>query len=236
MFVDDHNLVKIRFRRFRFSRGVILDMVKVGFPATLMQLMIAFYVVFINRFMSHFGTIYVAAFGLGSRLESIATMPFIAISFSMLTITGMLYGAKRLDLLRSFIWYGLKLNIAIALFMGLIFFLIPEVMFRIFTSDPVLLGIASAYMRIDVFTFPLMAIGFGVSRIIQGLGDGFPGLIIVASRVIFLFVPLGSLFVYVFGWGYLSVAVAMVLSGIVSTVIALVWLQKKLFQCSAKSC
>jgi putative MATE family efflux protein len=236
MFFRDKALVKVNFKAFRYSGSIIAETFKVGFPAMLMQLLIAFYVVIINRFMAHFGTNYVAAFGLGSRLESVASLPFVGISFAMLTLVGMFYGAKKYAALKCFIWYGIKISVAVSSALGLIFFLIPEILFRLFTSDPLLIGLASAYMRIDVFTFPLMAVGFALSRILQGMGDGIPGLVVTLTRVLFVFVPVGYAFVYLLGYDYLSVAVAMVISGVVSNLIGLVWLRQKLRKCKPKAC
>jgi Na+-driven multidrug efflux pump len=192
------------------------------------MLLISIYIMFINRFMAHFGTQYVAAFGVVSRLESVATMPTMAISFAIVTLVGMFYGSKRYDLLKSIIYYGMKISVLFTSAMGVIFFLIPSIFLRIFTSDANLLSLGSAYMRINVFTFPLMIISMTVSRAMQGMGYGLPGLIINLVRVILVAIPIAYIFVFVFGYGYLSVGVAAVIGGVVSNIVALVWLQIKL--------
>ncbi|MFH1511028.1 MAG: MATE family efflux transporter [Candidatus Woesearchaeota archaeon] len=228
MFRKNHLLVQISFREFRFSKTILAEISKVGFPATVMQLMISFYVVLINRFMAHFGTQFVAAEGLVFRLESVATMVPMAISIAMLTLVGMFVGAKKYLSLKKFIWYGLRVNVIITSVMAVIFFAIPELLFRVFTSDATLLRLASNIMRINVLTFPMMALGFGIARIMQGMGQGLPGLVITLTRVFLVFVPLSYLFVYGLSYGYLSVVVAMVIAGAVSAAIGLLWLKKKL--------
>jgi Na+-driven multidrug efflux pump len=50
-----------------------------------------------------------------------------------------------------------------------------------------------------------------------------------------LAVPLAYFFVFVMGWGFLSVAWAMVLGGVASNLTALLWLKYKLDRLKAES-
>ncbi len=227
-YIRKKSYVRLRLRAFKFSKETIIDIFSVGGAATLMMLLISIYVMFVNKFMSHFGTEYVAAFGIAVRLESVATMPAVAVSISIVTLVGMFYGAKRYDLLKGVIHYGLKVSALFTACVGAIFFAIPTIFLRIFTSDANLISLGSAYMRVNVFTFPLMATAMIVSRAIQGMGSGVPGLVITLIRVIFVAIPIAYIFVFVLGYGYISIAVAAVTGGAVASIIALIWLQLKL--------
>jgi putative MATE family efflux protein len=227
-FLRTRSYLRLSPKAFSYSPGIVREILKVGAPASLMMIIMSIYVMFINRFMAHFSTNHVASFGLASRLESFATMPIFAFSLSLMTLTGMFYGARRYDILKSTVWYGIRITAGLTSAVGLVFFILPELFLRIFTSDPVLLDIGSRYLRIDVFTFPLMAGGMCISRVMQGMGFGLPGLIINLTRVLFVAVPLAYLFVYVLGFGYLSIAVAMVVGGLVSNIVAYSWFSVKL--------
>ncbi|PIN87036.1 hypothetical protein COV19_01810 [Candidatus Woesearchaeota archaeon CG10_big_fil_rev_8_21_14_0_10_44_13] len=220
--------LKLSMRSFSFSPKLIYEIFAIGLPASLMMILISIYVIFINRLMAHFGTIYVAAFGMVSRLESVITMPVVAFSVSLLTLAGMFHGAKRFDLIKDVTSYTMKVVVGFTLISGAIFLAFPKVFLIIFTGDAELLRIGAAYLRLDVLTFPLMAISMIISRALQGMGYGFPSLVIQAVRIFIVALPLAYLSVYVFGFGYLSVAVAMVLGGIASSVVALVWFEAKL--------
>ncbi len=98
---------------------------------------------------------------------------------------------------------------------------------RIFTPEQALLDIGSDYLRIAVFTLPLMAVSTLISRILQGMGHGIPGLIINLVRVIILGVPLSYFFVFVWGYGYLSIAVAMVIGGIGANIVGVAMLRSR---------
>jgi putative MATE family efflux protein len=228
VFARKHSYLHITKKSFRFSLKLIRSIVKVGLPASFMMLLISVYVMFINRFMAHFGTLYVAAFGLASRMESIAVMPIIALSISTLTLTGMFYGAKKYNLLKNTIWFSLKAGIVFTSLIAILLFFSSFLLFRIFTDDPTLIGLAVAYMKINVFTFPLMAISMITARSMQGMGFGLPGLVITSVRIAIVAIPLAYVFVFLLGQGYLSVAIAMVVGGVAASIVALSWVRYKL--------
>jgi putative MATE family efflux protein len=226
-FLRKRSYLRVDFRSFRFSFSLCRGICRVGAPASLMMLTMSVYVMFLNRFMAHFGTDYVAAFGLATRLESLVSLPIFALSISLLTLVGMFYGAKRNDLVRSISWYGTGIGLLAAGGVGILFYAVPGLFLRIFTQERVILMIGSAYLRIDVLTFPTMAIAMIVSRVLQGMGFGFPGFIINVIRIFCVAVPLAYVFVFVLGYGFLSIAWAMVAGGVTASILAFWWLGLK---------
>jgi putative MATE family efflux protein len=227
MLVGRRSDLKLDFRNFRFSASLCREILHVGAPASLMMFIMSIYVMFLNRFMSHFGTEHVAAFGLATRLESLPGMLIVGISVSLLTLVGMFSGARRFPMVKSISWYSLRIGIALTSLMGVAFFIAPSLFLGIFTDETGILALGAAYLRIDVLTFPMMAVTMIVSRVLQGLGFGTPGLVINLIRIFVVAVPLAYLFVFVLGYGYLSVAWAMVLGGVASNITAILWISLK---------
>jgi putative MATE family efflux protein len=225
--VQKRSYLKIRFRSFKFSFALCREICRVGAPASLMMLTLSIYIMFLNRFMAHFGTDYVASFGLATRLESFVSLPIFSLSISLITLVGMFYGAKKYDILKSICWYGIRLGIMMTCLVGVAFYIFPIPLLKIFTRERILLMIGKAYIRIDVFTFPLMAISMTISRILQGMGYGLPGLIINLVRIFIVAVPAAYIFVFVLGHGFLSIAWAMVLGGVSASILAFIWLTAK---------
>jgi putative MATE family efflux protein len=234
-FLRKRSYLRVRFRHFRFSYDLCREICRVGAPASLMMLTMSIYVMFLNRFMAHFGTDYVASFGLATRLESFVSLPIFALSISLLTLVGMFYGAKRYDLVKAISWYGIKNGVVAAGAVGVLFYAFPIVFLKIFTQDRLILMIGSAYLRVDVLTFPTMAIAMILSRVLQGMGFGFPGFFINAIRIFFVAVPLAYVFVFVLGYGFISIAWAMVAGGVTASLLAFWWMALKFKALSSAS-
>jgi len=223
-FLRKRSYLRVRFRSFRFSFDLCREICRVGAPAGLMMLTMSIYVMFLNRFMAHFGTDYVAAFGLATRLESFVSLPIFALSISLMTLVGMFYGAGRYDLVKSISRYGTGVGLLAAVGVGGVFYAFPVIFLTIFTQDRLILMIGSAYLRVDVLTFPTMATAMIVSRVLQGMGFGLPGFIINVIRIFVVAVPLAYAFVFVLGYGFLSIAWAMVAGGVTASLLAFWWM------------
>ena len=132
------------------------------------------------------------------------------------------------DLLKKTIWYGIKIAISIGLFTAVLLVLFSELFFRIFTTDANLISLGVSFLRIEAWILPLVVIPMIVSRVMYGMGFGLPGLMIALTRIVFVGIPLSLIFVFVFNWGYLSIAFAFVISSIVANVVGFLLLRSKL--------
>lgn len=218
----------IHLRSYRFSLYILKNIVAVGIPASMVMLLMSVYIMVINRFMAYFGTNYVASFGIVSRLESVAVLPIVGLSMALLTLVGMFDGAKRYDLIKTISWFAIKTGVLMTSGIGIVFFIFPDLILRIFTTDPTILSIGAVYIKINVLTFPLMAITMSISRVLQGMGYGFPGFMINLIRVFLVALPLAYLFIFILNKPYYFVPVAMVTGGLVGSLVAITWLQVKL--------
>ncbi|MBW1645898.1 MAG: MATE family efflux transporter [Deltaproteobacteria bacterium] len=224
-FLRQRSQLRPSWRRFTWKPGIIGEIFRVGVPASLTMLLMSFYIMVINRLMAHFGINYVAAFGMVYRLESVVIMPLVASAISLLTITGMFYGAGDYPLVRRIIRFGMAVNISYALGISLLFFCLPTFFLRVFTPDARLLELGGAYLRIEVFTFPLAAVNITTNRALQGLGRGVPGITINFVRIFVVAIPLAYVFVFLCRFSYLSIAAAMVAGGLAANLTALTWLK-----------
>ncbi|MFC1454858.1 MATE family efflux transporter [Candidatus Undinarchaeota archaeon] len=234
-FIIKKSYLHIHLNSFNFSPYLIKQVLFVGAPASFMMLLMSVYIMFVNRFMASFGTNYVASFGLAFRLESLAVMPIMAIAMALMTLVGMFYGAKRYELLKGIIKYSIKIGLVFSSIVGVLLYIFAPLMVRIFTSDATLISLSTAYIRVIVFMYPFMTIGIIISRTFQGMGQGMPAFAIALVRTMLVGIPLAYVFVYILGYNYLSIGVAMVIGGLVSTIIAVPWLNIKLNKLNSKS-
>jgi len=224
-FLHTKSYLHIHPQNFTFSTKLIKEILMVGLPASIMMIVMSVFLMIFNWFMSYFGTDHVAAFGIGFRAESVVIMPVMAGSFAVMTLVGMFFGAKRVDLIKGIVWHAIKIGVLYTIVVGGLFFIFPSFIYKIFTSDPVLIELGIPYLRIVVLAYPFMGITMVIGRTLQGMGYGMPGLIINLLRTILVSTPLSYLFVFVLGYGYLSVITSIVIASIVASVVAIVWFE-----------
>ena len=78
----------------------------------------------------------VAAYQTAGRIEHLFFLPIISVATALVTLVGMFYGAKRLDLIRTIVKYGLTRAIAISLSFSVFFLFFSESILPAFTDSP----------------------------------------------------------------------------------------------------
>ncbi len=223
-FVKKDSLVQFKFSDFKFSWEILGTTVKIGLPASLSFVIMSFGQMLYNRIVVYFGSNAVAAVGIGMRLDQLFFMPIMALSSSLVTLVGMLFGAKRVDLIRPTWLFVVKWGEIFALSFGLVFYFIAPYFMKIFTEDPSVVLMGSTYVRYTVFAYPFIVVGMISGRVFQGFGKGMPGLLITTFRIIVIILPLALLFTRVLNMGLDGVFMAQVISSFLSAVIAYTWL------------
>jgi Na+-driven multidrug efflux pump len=177
-----------------------------------------------NRILVMFSSEAVAGYQIGIRIDHVFLMPAISVSSSLVTLVGMFYGAQRTDLIRSITGHAIKSCVLIAVVIGAIFFIFAPKMVTVFSDEAAIRAVSSQYLRYFVFGYPFVAISMISGRALQGLGQGIPMLVITIMRVLLVSVSLASYFVFVMGKTIEWVWIAQVISVMVSSSVATVWL------------
>ncbi len=227
-FVKKDSLVQFKFSDFSFSWEIIGSTFKIGLPASLSMIIMSFGQMLYNRIVVYFGSDAVAAVGIGMRLDQLFFLPIMGLAGSLVTLIGMFFGAKRIDLVRSTWIYVIKWGEILALTFGLLFYFISPYFMKMFTSDPAIIETGVTYVRYVVFAYPFIVVGMISGRVFQGLGNGMPGLILTTLRIAVIIVPLALLFTRVFDWGVNGVFLSQVISSFIASIIAYFWLSGSL--------
>ena len=232
LFVKKDAYVNFAMKDFSFSSVILKKIFLIGIPASFSMVLMSSGNFIFNRIISgmfssetQMGDLAVAAYGIGSRVDHIFLMPSIAIATGLVTVVGMFHGARRMDLVRHVIYYGMSRAVLIGIILGAIFYLNAEAIISAFTDDPTVIIFGKDYLRILVFAYPFIAIGMASGRILQGLGFGMPMLVITFLRVFLISVVLTIIFIYWLNKPIEWIWISMVTSIVCSAIVASVWLQ-----------
>lgn len=150
-------------------KAVYIEIAGQGVPASLNMMTIAIGVFVITYFISIFGKESVAAYGIATRIEQIALLPSFGLNTAALTIVGQNNGAKKFDRVRETVNKCILYGIFIMTIgtIGVFFFTKPLMGF--FTTDPVVISIGEAYLRIAAFIFQAYIILYVSVSCLQGM-------------------------------------------------------------------
>lgn len=220
--------VKMDLTRFRWRGSIAGDIVRIGMPASLSFLVMGVGGAIYNRILVEISSDAVAAQQIGMRLDHVAVLPIVSISYSLVTLVGMFYGARRHDLLRSIVGYALSRSMLITSGVSLLFFVFAPELASVFTDSEGIRQLTVHYTRTIAFAYPFFPVSMITGRALQGLGKGTPELILSALRVILIGVPLACLFIFAFHMEARSVWYAMVIGSWTSATVAAFWLRSAL--------
>jgi Na+-driven multidrug efflux pump len=212
-------------RDFSPSLFIIKDIIRVGLPASMSMIIMAFGQLVFNRILVRFSTDAVAAYQVGGRMDMVIFLPIMAIASALTTLVGMFFGAKEIEKIKFIAKYGIIRSMMVTGVLSIILYIFSPLIVKIFTLDVGIQSIAVTYLRFICLIYPLIAIGMTVGRILQGLGKGLPILVITSIRILALSAPLALYFTMVLNKSIEWVWYAMIISTIVSVAISLIWLK-----------
>ncbi len=219
-------MAKFRFSLMPLAKRIVIGVFKLGGPATLIHFVMAIGMMLVNRVLAEFGQLEVAGYGAGSKIDMIVALPVLGLASAAMTVIGMFAGANRPDLVRSTAIYTYKWALFTAVLLGGIAFFLSEYIVRIFTQDPTVIQIGTTYIHYIVFAFPFMSFGMTTGRILQGLGYGWPTLIITTVRVLLIGVLMSYVAVYLFDAPIEVVWISFVFGGAISNILSFIWIRK----------
>ena len=223
LFIKHHTYIKFKLKDFSLSTYIIFDIIKVGIPVSMSMVVMAIGQLVFNRLLVNYSTNAVAAYQIGGRIDMLVFLPIFGIASALTTMVGMFYGANEISKIRLISWYGIKSSLIITSICSVILYIFAPIVISIFTADSLIQRISIDYLRIISILFPFISIGLTIGRILQGLGQGMPSLIITTIRVIGVAGPLAYYFTFIQNRPVEWIWYSMFISGIFATIISIVW-------------
>ena len=223
LFIKHHTYIRFKLKDFSLSSFIIFDIVKVGIPVSMSMVVMAVGQLVFNRLLVNYSTNAVAAYQIGGRIDMLVFLPIFGIASALTTMVGMFYGANEINKIKFISRYGVRSSLVITSICSVLLYIFAPPVISVFTSDPTIQKISIDYLRIISLLFPFISIGLTIGRILQGLGQGMPSLIITTIRVIGVAGPLAYYFTFIQNKPVEWIWYSMFISGIFATIISIVW-------------
>ena len=224
IFIKKDTYLSLNRKDFHNNLNMYKDILSVGIPASLEQLIMAALAVTVNYMLTLVsGSVAVAVYTAGWRLISLGLLPAIGVGTAAITVSGVAYGAKKYENIRTALRYSVKLGLISSIVVCILLFVFANQLAYIFSyseaSAPLLPLIASFIQLMCLF---ILYVPFGASagNVFQGLGKGTTSFILTTFREFVLVLIFAYLFGFVFNMGENGIYYGMLLGGFLGSVIA----------------
>ena len=222
---------RFSFKRMKLHPNHLYDIVRLGVPTGIQQMVVSFSNVLVQSYVNQFGSLAVAGFTAADKYNGFLGMPTQTFALTITTFTGQNLGAGKKERVGKGIRLTLSMAIGILIFLGIPTYIAAPTLISIFSDNPEVINYGTMMLRIMLPAYPILAITQVLLGSMRGAGSTFiPMLIMVFSftvvRQIFLFVMFKiSMDI---SWVYWSYSFTWVISAILALVYSKKsqWLEK----------
>lgn len=219
--------VSFSFSDFKCSKGIVMDIFRVGLPSSVMMLSMSFMMLIMNVIIVMVGnTDGVAIYSTGWRVVSIAVLPTMGIATAVVSVSGAAFGARSFEKVSIAHLYAVKIGLMIEAAIAVATFIFAPQIAAVFTQAEGAAHIASdltIFLRIISFYHPTISFGMLSSSLFQGTGKGMNALIVTVLRTLILTPLFTVVFGFSLGLGLVGIWWGLVAANIVGVAVAFSW-------------
>jgi len=229
LFFKKNTFVDFKLKHFKFKKHIIVDIFRVGFPASIQQLSMSFTMLIINIIiinLANAGDAGITIYTIGWRVVMLAILPLLGLATAVITVTGAAYGAKNLNKLNTAFLFSVKFGLITEIIIGILIFIAAPLITLIFTTGeglPELRSEIELFIKISCLFYPAAALGIASSAMFQGTGKGTYALIATLLRTIILSPFLAGLFCCVFSMGISGIWWGLVGANLIGSLVSFTW-------------
>ncbi|MCF2945416.1 MATE family efflux transporter [Paenibacillus tarimensis] len=173
-----------------FERAVFGEIIRIGLPSFVQQMLVSLGYAFITIFVNGFGAAATAAFGIAGRIDSIVAMPAIAVMMAASTLTAQNLGAGKVERLKYILGSGIIINIPIIAAISILCVTLPEAIMQVFVHDEDVISRGVEYLRLVGFGYLFFIVFYVSNGIINGAGKTISTMVISFVSLCIIRIPL----------------------------------------------
>lgn len=162
-----HAIISFNKADMKFDWEIMKQGVRIGLPSGLQQTFVAMGMMALMGIVNTFGTDVIAAYSVGGRIDSFASLPAMAFSAALATFTGQNLGAGKDERVKKGLIATILMASAFCIAVMVLIISFRSQLVGLFNSDPEVVRIGAEYLTIvNVFylVFVLMFVMYGLLR------------------------------------------------------------------------
>ena len=223
IFVKKDTYLSYSLKDFKNDLAMYKDILVVGIPASLEQLVLSVLTIFVNYMLTIVsGPVSVAVYTAGWRIINIGMLPAIGVGTAAISVAGVAFGAKKYENLRVTARYAVKVALIASIIVCIILNLFSNQIAFIFSyseNSAQLEPLIASFLQIMCLFILYVPFGASAGNVFQGVGKGTISFILTSFREFILVLIFAYLLGFVFNMGEFGIYCGMLLGGGIGSLI-----------------
>ena len=223
IFVKKDTYLSYDFKDFTNDWKMYKDILVVGIPASLEQLVLSVLTIFVNFMLTLVsGPVAVAVYTAGWRIISIGMLPAIGVGTAAISVAGVAYGARKYENLRITARYAVKVALIASIIVCILLNVFANQIAFIFSyseTSSQLEPLIASFIQIMCLFILYVPFGASAGNVFQGVGKGTISFILTTFREFILVLIFAYLLGFVFNMGEFGIYCGMLLGGGIGSLI-----------------
>ena len=223
IFIKKDTYLSYNRKDFHNDFKMYKDILVVGIPASLEQLVLSVLTIFVNYMLTIVsGPVAVAVYTAGWRIVNIGMLPAIGVGTAAISVAGVAYGARKYENLRITARYAVKVALIASIIVCIILFVFANQIALIFSyseSSAELAPAIAGFLQIMCLFILYVPFGASAGNVFQGVGKGTVSFALTTFREFILVLIFAYLLGFTFNMGEFGIYCGMLLGGGIGSLI-----------------
>ena len=182
------HVMTLDIRRARIPREHLAEVLRIGIPASVTNIMSGVSMMLTNRALEPFGNAHIAAMGIAMKIHMICTMTLIGFAFGAQPLFGYSYGSRNAARFRKALRFAYLFELCLGAGFAVVLFFTSPLLMKVFMDDARVIASGIIMLRCMQISSLLMGVSLVTICVCQAVGHAAGALILSVSRqgVLFL--------------------------------------------------
>lgn len=190
--IKGNSILSCNPKRFSFGDGILKNVIPVGIPAAINNLLMSFSNILLNNYMKDYGEAAVAALGIALKVNMLIAFVQMGIGMGVQPLIGYSYGARNTSRLQGTMKFTMLCTFVFGTLLSIIYLIFTTQIINIFNGehDPQVTEYGVKILRALIISGPFLGIMFTYNFAFQAMAKPLPSLVLSIGRQGIIFIPL----------------------------------------------
>lgn len=190
--IKGNSILSCNPKKFSFGDGILKNVIPVGIPAAINNLLMSFSNILLNNYMKDYGEAAVAALGIALKVNMLIAFVQMGIGMGVQPLIGYSYGARNTSRLQGTMKFTMLCTFVFGTLLSIIYLIFTTQIINIFNGehDPQVTEYGVRILRALIISGPFLGIMFTYNFAFQAMAKPLPSLVLSIGRQGIIFIPL----------------------------------------------